>query len=359
MDIIELMTRVARHIIQIGNEKYQMKYHIILTIAVTLFVTACSTKEAKQGKRFVGEIEVVDDRINSIVPSGARPELIADGFDWSEGPLWLKEQKLLIWSDVPTNRIYQWDGDTVSVYLEPSGYTGSKPRGGEMGSNGLLLDADNRLVLCQHGDRSLARMDASLSSPTASFTTLADNFEGMKFNSPNDAAFGTNGNLYFTDPPYGLEQQMIDSLKETEFQGVYRISPEGEVFLMTKNLTRPNGIAFSKDYKKCYVSNSDPERAVWMVYDVDQDGNLTNESVFFDATSIVKDNNGLPDGMKVNEKGILFATGPGGVFVFTPQGEHLGTIKSGAPISNCAFNDDESVLFMTSDAMILKIELAK
>lgn len=337
-----------------------MKQQLVLTFFVTLFVSACSTKnESKQQKTYVGGIEVLDERLNNIIPAGARPELIADGFDWSEGPLWLSEQQLLIWSDVPTNRIYQWDGDSVSVYLEPSGYTGSRARGGEMGSNGLLLDPEGRLVLCQHGDRRIARMDASLSSPTASFTTLADNFEGKRFNSPNDAAYGSNGNLYFTDPPYGLEQQMTDSLKETEFQGVYRIATDGEVFLMTKSLSRPNGIAFSKDFKKCYVSNSDPEHAVWMVYDVDEDGNLTNESVFFDATSMVEENNGLPDGMKVNRAGTLFATGPGGVFVFTPSGEHLGTIRSGAPISNCALNDDESVLFMTSDAMILKIELIK
>ncbi|MGE0589375.1 MAG: SMP-30/gluconolactonase/LRE family protein [Cyclobacteriaceae bacterium] len=337
-----------------------MKQYITLTFVATLLVASCSTKkESEQEKTYVGEVEVLSDQLNTIIPSGARPELIADGFDWSEGPLWLSEQKLLIWSDVPINRIYQWDGDSVSVYLEPSGYTGQTPRGGEMGSNGLLLDAQGHLVLCQHGDRRIARMDASLSTPTASFTTLADNFDSMKFNSPNDAAFGPNGNLYFTDPPYGLEQQAADSLKETEYQGVYRISPEGEVFLMTRNLSRPNGIAFSRDYSKCYVSNSDPERAVWLVYDVDQDGNLTNESVFFDATSMVEENNGLPDGMKVNKKGFLFATGPGGVFVFTPQGEHLGTIKSGAPISNCALNEDESVLFMTSDAMILKIDLVK
>ncbi|HNP96336.1 MAG TPA: SMP-30/gluconolactonase/LRE family protein, partial [Cyclobacteriaceae bacterium] len=268
-----------------------MKQQLVLTFFVTLFVSACSTKnESKQQKTYVGGIEVLDERLNNIIPAGARPELIADGFDWSEGPLWLSEQKLLIWSDVPTNRIYQWDGDSVSVYLEPSGYTGSRARGGEMGSNGLLLDPEGRLVLCQHGDRRIARMDASLSSPTASFTTLANNFEGKRFNSPNDAAYGPNGNLYFTDPPYGLEQQMTDSLKETEFQGVYRIATDGEVFLMTKSLSRPNGIAFSKDFKKCYVSNSDPEHAVWMVYDVDEDGNLTNESVFFDATSMVEEN---------------------------------------------------------------------
>ncbi len=166
-----------------------------------------------------------------------------------------------------------------------------------------------------------------------------------------------DGHLYFTDPPYGLEKQENDPDKEIPFQGVYRVSPEGEIFLMTDELSRPNGIAFSPDFSKCYVANSDPERALWMVYDLDENKNFTNARVFFDATDMAPDNKGLPDGLKVNKEGILFATGPGGVLVFTPEGEHLGTISTAQATANCAFNADESVLYMTAHMYITRVAL--
>lgn len=332
-------------------------------LALLLLAIACTNKKASPPQadaslKAVGEIILLNEELHQVVSASAKMELLADGFDWTEGPLWLAEQKKLIWSDVPQNKIFQWRAeDGTYVYLAPSGYTAVAPRGGEMGSNGLLLDEEGRLILCQHGDRRMARMEGTLDQPSANFVTLANSFEGKQFNSPNDAAYGPGGNLYFTDPPYGLEKQVDDPLRELDFQGVYKIAPNGTVTLMTRSLSRPNGIAFNKERTRCYVSNSDPEHAVWMVYDVDDQGDLTNERLFFDATAMVAEGNGLPDGLKVNSQGILFATGPGGLLIFTPEGKHLGTLHTGSPVSNCAFNEDETVLFMTSDAMIVKVDL--
>jgi len=331
---------------------------------VLIGVWGCAGKESKDVRdvvKHVGEIVVLDSALNQVLDVDATIDVMAEGFDWSEGPLWLADQQKLIWSDVPRNTIYQWtDTDNVSVYLTPSGYTSTIPRSGETGSNGLTLNEMGQLILCQHGDRRVARMDGDLSDPNPTFVTLADRFEGKRLNSPNDAAFGPNGNLYFTDPPYGLVSQSDnDGEKELDFNGVFKVTPDGKISVMTKSLSRPNGIAFNSDKTKCYVSNSDPENAVWMVYDVDANGDFINEKIFFDATLMVAAGSGLPDGMKVNKKGILFASGPGGLLIFTSEAKHLGTIHTGMPVSNCALNDDESVLFLTSDAMIVKVDLVK
>ncbi len=200
-------------------------------------------------------------------------------------------------------------------------------------------------------------MDAPLSNPKAKFTSLSDDYNGKKLNSPNDAAVNKNGEIYFTDPPYGLEFNMDDPAKELDFQGVYKIDKNGKTVLLTKELSRPNGIAFSPDYKKLYVANSDPQKAIWMEYEVAGDGLLKNGKVFFDATDKTADLKGLPDGMKVHKNGWLFATGPGGVLVFNSQGKHLGTIFTGEATANCTFNDDYSVLYITADDYLLRVKL--
>ncbi len=339
-----------------------MKLHVLsFIIFSSVILTGCNSGNKRQAEnkktKTIGGVIVNQKSLKEIMNTQAKPEIIAEGFDWSEGPLWLPKQNMLIWSDVPRNTIYKWTGEGVSVYLEPSGYTSEKKRVGETGSNGLLLDENGKLILCQHGDRRIARMEGDIENASANFITLADRFEGKKFNSPNDAAFGPDGNLYFTDPPYGLEYQMEDTLKELDFQGVFKVTPKGIVTLMSKSLTRPNGIAFNKGKTKCYISNSDPGHAVWMMYDINESGDLINERLFFDATYLVEEGNGLPDGLKVNSDGILFASGPGGLLILSAEGEHLGTIHTGSPVSNCAFNEDETVLFMTSDEMIVKIKL--
>jgi gluconolactonase len=302
-----------------------------------------------------------DKRLNEILVTHKTDELVeilGEGFEWTEGPLWLVKENKLIFSDIPNNSVFEWtEKGGIKLYLKPAGYTRKQERGGETGSNGLLLNSKNELVLCQHGDRRMAKMNAPLSKPKADFKTLVDNFEGKKLNSPNDAVFGNKGNLYFTDPPYGLEFNIDDPAKELDFQGVFKVDKTGKVTLLTKELSRPNGIAFSPDYKKLYVANSDPKKAIWMVYDLDEKGMLQNDKLFFDATDLTKTLKGLPDGMKVHKNGWIFATGPGGVLIFTPQGEHLGTIMTNEATANCAFNTDYSELFITADDYLLRVKL--
>ena len=302
----------------------------------------------------MGKITKLDDRFDKLVPKDAFIEKLATGFKWSEGPLWLPKEKAVIFSDIPNNRVMRWkDGEGLSVYLRPAGYTGQKVRGGETGSNGLLLDANGNLVLCQHGDRRIARLTKDWS-----YETIVSHYKGKRLNSPNDAVFHSNGDLYFTDPPYGLAKRMNDPSKELDFQGVFRL-PKGakEPILLTKEMSRPNGIALSPDEKKLYVANSG-NPPVWMVYDVQKDGSIANGKVFFDATELRKQGKrGGQDGLKVDKKGNLFATGPGGVLVFSPDGTHLGTIETGQPTANCAWGDDGKTLYITANHTFCRIKL--
>lgn len=296
--------------------------------------------------------------LSEIIPNNLKVEILGNGFEWAEGPLWLASENKLIFSDIPQNSVFEWtEKGGIKLYLKPAGYTGTKERGGEPGSNGLLLNSQGELVLCQHGDRRMAKMNAKLSDPKPNFETIAAKYQGKKINSPNDAAYHKNGDLYFTDPPYGLEFRMDDPLKELDFQGVYKVDKTGTITLLTKELSRPNGIAFSLDYKKLYVANSDPENAIWMVYDVNEKGLLENGKVFFDVTDKDTAVNGNPDGLKIHKNGWIFATGPGGVLIFTPEGKHLGSIYTGEKTANCAFNEDFSALFITADDYLLKVKL--
>jgi gluconolactonase len=311
----------------------------------------------------LGRIERLDPRLDSIVAPDAKMEVIANGFDWTEGPLWVRANGgQLLFSDIPPNRVLSWqEGRGTQIYLEQSGYLGPIPRPNnvppdEPGSNALALDPQGHLVLCQHGNRQVARMDAPLSRPKAKYIPLADRYEGKRLNSPNDLVYNMDGSLYFTDPPYGLTRKMEDPDKQLDFQGVYRVTKDGRVTLLTKELSRPNGIAFSPDRRTLYVANSDPQRAIWMAFDVKPDGSIANGRVFFDATSWVgPERKGLPDGLKVDTQGHLFATGPGGVHVFDKDANHLGTFATGEATSNCAFGEDGSTLFITADMYVLRL----
>jgi len=300
----------------------------------------------------LGTIERLDPRFDAIVPKDARVERLADGYDWSEGPAWDRAARALVFSDVPMNVVHRWkEGEGVSVFLRPSGYTGTAARGGEPGSNGLVFDPEGRLVLCQHGDRRVARLEGG------KFVTLADKFEGKRFNSPNDGVFNTKGDLYFTDPPYGLPKGNGDPTKEIPFNGVYRLKKSGELTLITKEMTFPNGIALSPDEKTLYVANSDPALAIWKAFPVEADGTVGAGRVFADVTSMVGAKKGLPDGMKVDARGNLFATGPGGVLVFAPDGTHLGTFATGEATANCGWGDDGSTLYITADMYLGRVKL--
>ncbi|MBZ0257194.1 SMP-30/gluconolactonase/LRE family protein [bacterium] len=341
-----------------------MKRLTMLMLLVLLYSTSLfhdASAQAPQGIEkpypVIGSVEYAEKEMEALVPKSSELEMIAKGFDWTEGPLWVRDGQYLLFCDIPPNRIYRWsEKDGLALYLTPSGYTGTTPRGGEPGSNGLVLDSLGRLVLCQHGDRRIARMTANVQSPKASFTSLTDSYKGKKYNSPNDLVYHKNGDLYFTDPPYGLEKNMDDPLKELDFQGVYRLDAKGALHLVSEQISRPNGIAFSPDYKTLYVANSDGENPVWMAFDVDEDGKTSNPRVFFDARWIRRKGGG--DGMKVDKKGNLFATGPGGVLVIDSTGKYLGTISTGRATSNCAFGDDGKTLYITADEALLRIRLS-
>jgi len=330
-----------------------MKKYALAAIILLLWNTAFG-QNIKPGSKII----VNDKKIYEVIPENAQIEILAGGFDWTEGPLWLPSENKLIFSDIPQNSIFEWtEKEGIKLWLKPSGYTGKTERGGEVGSNGLLLSPAGELVLCQHGDRRMARMISSISNPIAEFETLSDNYNGKKLNSPNDAVFSKTGELYFTDPPYGLEFNMDDPKKELDFQGVFKVDKNGKTILLIKELSRPNGIAFSPDGKKLYVANSDPENAIWMVYDVNEKGLLENGKILFNVTDKNTAINGNPDGMKVHKNGWIFACGPRGVWIFTPEGQHLGTIMTGEKTANCTFNEDYSVLYITADDYLLRLKL--
>jgi len=345
------------------------KRALAIVVSLTLILTACQSnkKESQESAaaetntsssiyQTTGEIERISDEIDKLIPKDAVIEVLDSGFTWSEGPVWIEEGGYLLFSDVPENKVYKWkEGDGKSVYLDPSGYTGELGRGGEEGSNGLLLDQDGSLILCQHGDRRVARMDAPLSDPKSAFQTLTDSYNGKRFNSPNDGDYNLDWELYFTDPPYGLEGGVDDPDKELSFQGVYKYTREGETILLIDTLSRPNGIAFSPDEETLYVANSDPKKAFWAAFSVDEGGMLSNGSVFFDATKWIDEKPGLPDGLKVDANGYIYATGPGGVLIFNPAGEHLGTVKTGQRTANCGYGD--GYLYMTADYYLMRVKV--
>lgn len=343
-----------------------MRYWFLLLTGIPLIImmTNCNSKTTPSaglgsGRTAIGQIIRHNVELaKTLLPDSARLEVLSEGFEWSEGPLWVPSENMLLFSDIPVNTIYKWtEKNGIEQYLKPSGYTGESDRGGETGSNGLTLDRQGRLILCQHGDRRIARLESPWAAPMPNYVTIADRWEGKRFNSPNDAIVDSRGRLLFTDPPYGLEKLTDDPARELNFQGVYMIDTNGLLTLLTDELSRPNGLALSPDEKILYVANSDPEKAIWMAYTVDENMHITSKKVFYDATSLVPTFKGLPDGLKVHPQGFIFATGPGGVLVFTPDAELIATINTGEATANCAFNEDFSTLFITADMYLLQLKL--
>jgi gluconolactonase len=333
-----------------------MKARRLVPLLALLGLTAAAWAEPRKESGTLGTIERADPAFDTLIGKDARLEKLVGGFTWVEGPVWVpRDGGYLLFSDIPTNSVYKWqEGKGATLFLRPSGYDGKRTDLREPGSNGLLLDSKGRLILLQHGNRRVARREKDGTS-----TVLADKYMGKRLNSPNDGAFKSNGDLYFTDPPYGLMVKGKEGFpgQELDFCGVYRLSRGGKLTLLTKEMTRPNGIAFSPDEKTLYVANSDPKLAIWKAFPVKEDGTLGKGRVFYDATKLVgKGRPGLPDGMKVDRAGNVFATGPGGVLVFSPRGKLLGTIATGVPTANCAWGNDGSVLYVTADKTLCRIK---
>lgn len=333
-----------------------MRFCALRRLAFSFLVLAVvPVRICAQSSLPIGRIERLAPAFDALVPRDARIEKLAEGFQWSEGPVWRKSGGYLLFSDIPGNTINRWkEGEGISVFLRPAGYGGPTPFGRELGSNGLTFDANDRLVMADHGNRQIARLNDSIFTKT----TLADRYEGKRFNSPNDLVYHANGDLYFTDPPYGLDGNNDSRAKELPFNGVYRLKPSGELTLLTKELSFPNGIAISPDGRTLYVAVS-ARKPLWMAYDIQPDGTIAHGRVFFDpAPLIAEGRTGAPDGMKVDRQGNLFATGPGGVLVISPAGRHLGTILTGERTANVAFGDDGSTLYMTADKKLLRIRVS-
>ena len=305
-------------------------------------------------EKFIGSVERLSPEIDNLIEKSAKIEILADGFEWSEGPVWSSQLNSVLFSDVPENVIYSWNEDKgLGTFTRPIGYSGKVPNLKKAGTNGLTIDADGNLIICMHGDRKITRLEKLNINRKV---TLVNSFDGNLLNSPNDLVYDSKGNLYFTDPPYGLLEGDNDKLKEIEFNGVYKVSPNGNIEVLVKNLTRPNGISISNDEKILYVANSDKNNPVIMQYDLSEEG-AKNPSIFFDGRELTKKDIGLFDGLKVHPTGNVFATGPGGVLVIKENGDHIGTIRTEVRTANCAFDENFQYLYMTSDMFLTRIKL--
>ena len=331
---------------------YLKKFKSLLVLLAMIY-----SGYAQNTRQVSGNIEYISNEISKLIKDDAKVEIVAVGFQFAEGPLWLKKEKMLLISDIPANAIYKWtETGGKEIYIKPGGYTDSAKRGGFMGPNGLALSQDGKLLVCQHGDRRIAIMDASLDAPQSKFITAVDNYKGKRLNSPNDLCLSPNGNLYFTDPSYGFERGANDPKKEIPYNAVYKMDKTGQVTKLIDSIAEPNGIALFPGGKHLLVSNSDEKKKIWYVYDVLKDGSLSNGKIFYNASN--EKETDVCDGFKIDKKGNVFAAGPGGIWIFNSSGKLIGKIKiNGASASNCAFTPDEKTIFITANQYLLRIKM--
>lgn len=327
---------------------------ICLRLCLILFLCPTSSAGAQGHAATAQEvkrsIERLDPALDQLIDAQAAIEVIAEGYKWTEGPAWDKCNNALLFSDIPNNQIGKWDGATgaVSVFMKPSGYDGPKNQfHKEPGTNGLWFLPDGRLLACDHGNRRIFRLEKD-----GSKTTLVERYQEKRFNSPNDLVRASDGTIFFTDPPYGL---LDESVREIQWHGVYRLSPDGSVTLLTKEFSRPNGIGLSPDENTLYVAQSDKASPIYQSFKLNEDWTLSDGKLLFDAKPLTEDP-GMPDGMAIDQHGNLWATGPGGVLILSPQGKLLGRIMMGKPTANCAFGEDGSTLFITSSDVVCKVK---
>jgi gluconolactonase len=316
------------------------------------FLAGCS--DATQPAFNTAKVRRDDPAMDKLIAPGAEVRKIAEGIGWAEGPVWIKEKGYLLFSDVFGNRIHRWsDEEGLSTFLEPSGYAGPDlPAIGQAGSNGLSPGPAGSLLMADSGNRSIARLDLS----TKTKTVLASHYKDKRFNSPNDLVQASNGSIYFTDPPFGLKDLDNSPVKELSWNGVYRLDPDGTVTLIDDSLIGPNGIGLSPDGRTLYVANFDAAQPIWVAYTLDAVGNVVSRRIFADgSTEVAQGALGLPDGLCIDEHGNVFASGPGGLYIFAPDGKRLGRIETGEFVSNCEFSEDGSTLYITSHRNVVRI----
>jgi gluconolactonase len=307
-------------------------------------------------QQIVGSVEFLDPKMEVFFDKNAKIEVLADGFTWAEGPVWVSKLNGVVFTDVPNNKAYLWTKkDGLSLFLSPSGMTNQAPHSTDEGANGLTLDNEGNLILCQHGNRAVSKLK-NWSFDTPEYEILVDHFEGKWLNSPNDLAINQKGEIFFTDPPYGLKDQDRDALKELDFNGIYKWSEDNGLVLLDKSLSRPNGIALSNDEKTVYIGNSDSQYSIIAAFDL-ENGLLKNKRTFFDGSVLAQTRQGLFDGLRVHSSGVVFATGPGGVLVLDESGKHLGTVMPGKSTANCGFDAQEDYLYLTSTDVLARIKL--
>ena len=303
-----------------------------------------------------GSVEFLDPKVEVFFDKNAKIEVLAKGFSWAEGPVWVSKLNGVVFTDVPNNKAYLWtEKDGLSLFLSPSGMTNHAPHSTDEGANGLTLDNKGNLILCQHGNRAVSKLK-NWSFDVPEYEILVDHFEGKWLNSPNDLAINQADEIFFTDPPYGLKNQDKDAIKEIDFNGIYKWSKNKGLVLLDKSLSRPNGIALSNDEKTVYIGNSDSENSIIAAFDLES-GELKNRRTFFDGSILAQNRRGLFDGLKVHSSGTVFATGPGGVLVLDANGKHLGTVMPGKSTANCGFDAEENYLYLTSTDMLARIKL--
>tara|TARA_A100000164_G_scaffold10502_1_gene8920 strand:- start:189 stop:1205 length:1017 start_codon:yes stop_codon:yes gene_type:complete len=337
-----------------------MKKYILSFFLLSILSCVNNTNQENYTRLTRGNVQIFDESAKIFVNEDSRIELLADSLFLSEGPLWIERLNSLIFTQVASNKVFKWnENDGLSVYLDSSGYTGIVPAepDGLVGSNGMVLNSNGDLILAQHGDRRVAKL-IEWDNETPEFETLAGGYNDKLFNSPNDLVYADNGDLYFTDPPYGfgLEKLLTSELKEQPVNGVYKLTKSGEVVLLVEDILLPNGIAISNDNKTLYVNSSDVEYPIITKFDITENG-LENREIFFDGSELIKSSEGWFDGLKVHSSGNIFSTGPGGVLILTPEGKHLATIGTTSNALNCAFGNNEEYLYITALDYLARVKL--
>lgn len=303
----------------------------------------------------IGRLERLDPAFETYIAADSKIEVLASGFTWTEGPVWVGDEASghLLFTDIPRNSIFRWTpARGIELFMNPSGYTGVTFYGLEPGANGLAIDGQGRLVMCEHGDRRV-----SVLTPGGGKMTLVDSFEGKRLNSPNDLCFDSAGSIFFTDPPYGLPQRADDPRRELDFCGVYRLDPDRKLTLLTKQLARPNGIGLSPDQKTLYVAQSDPDLPIWVSFPIKDDKSLGEMKTLHNAKAAMAEFPGLPDGLAVAKDGTIFGSGPGGIYVLKPDGKLIGRIITGQRTSNCCISPGGQWLYMTVDSQLCRIAM--